>query len=292
MRRVLIGFSAISKVGIFLALVALAGCQNAGTMQFQPTELTAPALQPQNGGLNELASASDEDVAPSVANGEVAQPATVALPLTVPVPKSRAATDAATQLAGRPFSVPGETVTQKTVVVASLDPQSGFAPVATSPTKRVSAQALVGPVRKSTQRVAQLTRRHGKSYAKRRARYEALVRKHAKAAGVPVKLALAVVHVESSFRSKVRGAAGEIGLMQVMPATARYMGYKGSMRKLYNPETNLRVGMRYLAKAHRLGGGKLCNVILKYNAGHGAKRMNPISRRYCKRIRRIMAQGV
>ncbi|MFD0916278.1 lytic transglycosylase domain-containing protein [Pseudahrensia aquimaris] len=290
------------------ALAVLAGCQNAATGQFQPIKLTAPALQPANGGVEQIASANpsapsstSSATAPEAATniqaipGENAPPATVALPLTVPLPKARAADTAVAEIANRPFSVPGESPTQKSVVIASLDPQSGFAPVATSPTVRAdrpSDAELVGPVRKSTQRVASLTRRHGKKYATRRARYEPLIRKHAKAAGVPVKLALAVVHVESSFRSKAKGAAGEIGLMQLMPATARYMGYKGPLRKLYNPDTNIRFGMKYLAKAHRLGGGQLCNVILKYNAGHGAKRMNPISRRYCKRIRRLMAQGV
>ena len=41
--------------------------------------------------------------------------------------------------------------------------------------------------------------------------------------------------------------------------------------------------MKYLGKAYRLGGRSTCGAILKYNAGHGAKRMNPISRKYCQR---------
>ena len=46
--------------------------------------------------------------------------------------------------------------------------------------------------------------------------------------------------------------------------------------------------MKYLGKAYRLGGRKTCGAILKYNAGHYAKRMNPISRKYCARVARIM----
>jgi len=87
---------------------------------------------------------------------------------------------------------------------------------------------------------------------------------------------------------KLIAKAGEIGLMQIKLATARGMGYKGSRKQLYNPATNLYWGMKYLGKAHRLAGGSTCGTILKYNAGHGAKRMNPISRRYCNRIRRII----
>ena len=46
--------------------------------------------------------------------------------------------------------------------------------------------------------------------------------------------------------------------------------------------------MLYLAKAHQLGGGKTCGTILKYNAGHGAKRMNPVSKRYCGKVTQLM----
>jgi len=137
-------------------------------------------------------------------------------------------------------------------------------------------------------RVAKLSKKSRRGNRGNRARYKALIRKYARANGVPVRLAMAVVQVESNYRSNARGRAGEIGLMQIMPRTARGIGYRGKLRNLYNPSTNLRYGMKYLGKAYRLGGGTTCGAILKYNAGHGAKRMNPISRRYCKRVRRIL----
>jgi soluble lytic murein transglycosylase-like protein len=114
--------------------------------------------------------------------------------------------------------------------------------------------------------------------------YAPLIAKYAAANGVPVDLATAVVQIESNFNPKKRGSAGEIGLMQVKPATARLMGYKGSVKDLYDPETNISVGMKYLAKAQQLGGGPTCNTILKYNAGHSATRMNPISETYCGKV--------
>ncbi len=115
-----------------------------------------------------------------------------------------------------------------------------------------------------------------------------LVGKHARAAGVPVKLALAVVQVESNFNPRARGQAGEVGLMQIKPATARLIGYRGSVKALYNPDTNLAWGMKYLAEAHRRGGGSVCGTILKYNGGHYAKRMNKTSARYCGKVKLIM----
>ena len=134
-------------------------------------------------------------------------------------------------------------------------------------------------------------KRKTRARAKRPNSLRKLVAKHARANGVPVKLAMAVVQVESAFRPRARGAAGEIGLMQIRPTTARGIGYRGSMKNLYNPDTNLRYGMKYLGKAYRLGGKSTCGTILKYNAGHGAKRMNPISARYCRKVKRILRKG-
>ncbi|MDE1158274.1 MAG: transglycosylase SLT domain-containing protein [Neorhizobium sp.] len=121
--------------------------------------------------------------------------------------------------------------------------------------------------------------------------YAALIEKYAAMNGVPVELATAVIQIESNFRPTVRGSAGEIGLMQVKPATARLMGYRGSDYGLFDPETNIRFGMKYLAGAHALGDGKICGTILKYNAGHGARRMNPVSQRYCNRVKSVIAQS-
>ena len=74
--------------------------------------------------------------------------------------------------------------------------------------------------------------------------------------------------------------------MQIKPATASMMGYSGSATGLFDPETNIKYGMKYLAKAQKLGGGTTCGTILKYNAGHAAKRMNPVSRHYCSKVKR------
>ncbi|MER8485356.1 transglycosylase SLT domain-containing protein [Mesorhizobium sp. M1322] len=115
--------------------------------------------------------------------------------------------------------------------------------------------------------------------------YSAIIERHAASNGVPVSLAHAVIMIESSFRPNQVGSAGEIGLMQIKPSTARMMGYNGSIKGLYDPETNIKYGMKYLAMARNLGDGTTCGTILKYNAGHGAKRMNPISAAYCGKVK-------
>jgi soluble lytic murein transglycosylase-like protein len=122
-------------------------------------------------------------------------------------------------------------------------------------------------------------------------RVQELIASHARRHGVPVALARAVVRLESNFNPRARGRAGEIGLMQIKPQTARGIGYTGASKALYDPDTNLSWGMRYLGTAYALAGGSVCGTILRYNAGHYAKRMNPVSRRYCQKVLALMGHA-
>ena len=119
---------------------------------------------------------------------------------------------------------------------------------------------------------------------------EELVHEHAEANDVPPALALALVKVESSFNPKATGRNGEIGLLQIKPQTARAMGYKGSAKALYDAETNLAWGMKYLGKAHDLAGGDTCGTLLRYNAGLDAKRSSKGSDKFCSKVKKVMAQ--
>lgn len=121
--------------------------------------------------------------------------------------------------------------------------------------------------------------------------YDAIIARYAAQYGISVLLARAVVGIESNFRPHVTGSAGEVGLMQIKPSTARMLGYTGSVKGLYDPETNIKFGMKYLAMAKDLGDGTLCGTILKYNAGHAARRMNPVSSAYCQKVKVQMASA-
>jgi soluble lytic murein transglycosylase-like protein len=122
-------------------------------------------------------------------------------------------------------------------------------------------------------------------------RYRGIVERYASLNGVSVELAHAVITVESNYRVYSLGKSGEVGLMQIKPATAKMMGYDGSTTGLFDPETNIKYGMKYLGKAQKLGNGTTCGTILKYNAGHAAKRMNPTSRDYCDKVKRHLAEA-
>ena len=145
-------------------------------------------------------------------------------------------------------------------------------PASTAPTKKAQAKSS-----------------RNKAAAKADVRYASIVARYAASYGIPESLAHAVIKVESNYRPGARGRAGEVGLMQIKPATARMMGYSGSVKGLFDPETNIKYGMKYLAKAHSLGGGTTCGTILKYNAGHAAKRMNPVSSAYCGKVKQHLA---
>lgn len=64
--------------------------------------------------------------------------------------------------------------------------------------------------------------------------------------GVPPEYALAVAQKESSFNPNAVGAAGEIGLFQIMPATGLSLGYTPA--QLQDPENNADAGISFLAQ--------------------------------------------
>jgi soluble lytic murein transglycosylase-like protein len=150
----------------------------------------------------------------------------------------------------------------------------------------VPTQAKTIALEQSVTGATALRVRHRHKARYRRARFVpsasviAAVKAHARAAGVPVAVALAVVRQESGFNPRARGRAGEIGLMQLKCQTARGMGYRGACGGLYNVSTNLRFGMRYLRLALRRGG------VGYYNAGVGAKHLPRSAKRYALQVRK------
>jgi hypothetical protein len=120
--------------------------------------------------------------------------------------------------------------------------------------------------------------------------FEAFASCQASIYGLEPMLAHAVMEIESGFDPGVQGADGEVGLMQVMPATARMLGFRGSLDDLSAPATNIALGVKYLAQANRLAAGDLCTTVMKYRAGHNESRFSALSVRYCQRARAILAR--
>jgi soluble lytic murein transglycosylase len=82
-------------------------------------------------------------------------------------------------------------------------------------------------------------------------RYEQIVRGHAEHYQLDPALLAAVIYQESKFHAHVQSSSGAIGLMQLLPTTAKGIavhtgGSKFVVSDLYNPEINVRYGAWYL----------------------------------------------
>ncbi len=116
-----------------------------------------------------------------------------------------------------------------------------------------------------------------------RASYLDIIRHEATLRGVPAALADAVAMVETGYRKDAIGTSGEIGIMQIMPATARQLGFSGTLDDLFAPATNIALGVEYLGRAWAASGGDICRALMKYRAGLGEEIMTPLSTQYCTR---------
>ena len=76
----------------------------------------------------------------------------------------------------------------------------------------------------------------------------------------------AVITVESGYNPSARSSAGAVGLMQLMPGTAKRYGVKNRL----DPEQNIQGGVRYLRDLQILFGDNLQLVLAAYNAGEQA----------------------
>ncbi|MEN3380810.1 MAG: hypothetical protein V7608_854 [Hyphomicrobiales bacterium] len=122
--------------------------------------------------------------------------------------------------------------------------------------------------------------------------YRAIVEKEATSLGLAPAIAEAVMAVESGYNPAAAGAAGEVGLMQILPTTASMLGFAGSLADLAVPATNIHYGATYLAQAWRRAGGDLCTAVMKYRAGHGETRFSYRSVDYCLAVRaKLIARG-
>lgn len=114
--------------------------------------------------------------------------------------------------------------------------------------------------------------------------YSAIIDKVSAEQGVSAKLVRAVIEVESAYQERARSPKGAMGLMQLMPATAKQY----AVTDPYDPASNIEAGIKHLkGLLQRL---PVALALAAYNAGEGAvQRFNgippyPETRSYVSRI--------
>jgi soluble lytic murein transglycosylase-like protein len=93
-----------------------------------------------------------------------------------------------------------------------------------------------------------------------------LVERAAAQHSLPPALIHSVIKVESNYDPAARSPKGALGLMQLIPATARRFGVADA----FNPADNIQGGAKYLRYLLDLYGGDYPLALAAYNAGEGA----------------------
>lgn len=113
---------------------------------------------------------------------------------------------------------------------------------------------------------------------------KATIVKHAIEMGVDPAIALSIARTESGFRHEARSSHGAVGVFQLMPSTARRMGYNP-----YSLNENIKAGITYYKKMYNMF-GSVELALAAYNAGPGnVKKYNSIppygeTRRFVSKI--------
>ncbi|HEX5382782.1 MAG TPA: lytic transglycosylase domain-containing protein [Acinetobacter sp.] len=103
------------------------------------------------------------------------------------------------------------------------------------------------------------------SYNRNRNAFDSMIRQAAQTHGVSEGLIKAVMHTESGFNVNARSPVGALGLMQLMPATAR----RFNVSNAYDPQQNIMGGAKYLSWLLKRFNGNTSLALAAYNAGEG-----------------------
>jgi Transglycosylase SLT domain len=96
--------------------------------------------------------------------------------------------------------------------------------------------------------------------------YDAIIEREAKTFDVDASLVSALIRAESNYEPRAVSRKGARGLMQLMPATAKRL----SVRRPFDPESNVKGGVKYLRELVDRFGHRPDLVLAAYNAGEGA----------------------
>ena len=128
--------------------------------------------------------------------------------------------------------------------------------------------------------------------SERAKQYEPVIQEASKTYGVDPELIRAVIRAESNFKNESTSPKGAMGLMQIMPQTAKDLG----IRDAYDPRENILGGTRYLKGLLERYRGDVPTALAAYNWGMGnvERRPEKLPREtqvYISRIQQFMGEG-
>ncbi len=103
--------------------------------------------------------------------------------------------------------------------------------------------------------------------------YDHIIKKMARRYGFDWRFIAAQIYAESNFKTEAKSHVGAMGLMQIMPSTAKFMGF--NPKSVVKPEINIAVGCMYNQRMYNLWGkqikdyNRLAFALASYNAGRG-----------------------
>ena len=158
-------------------------------------------------------------------------------------------------------------------------PAEAVTPASAAPTKMHASEEVpsVVRVRKVSDRARQ---------------YEPIIQQASQAYGVDPVLIRAVIRAESNFKNESTSPKGAMGLMQIMPGTAKDLG----IRDAYDPQQNVMGGTRYLKSLLDRYNGDVPTALAAYNWGMGNVERRPEklpreTRVYISRIQQFMDEA-
>jgi hypothetical protein len=182
------------------------------------------------------------------------------------------------------WSGPGMVAAYPQNALDKTEEKSAAKPAGTSET--VAARNAEGPEQEIPS-VVKLRKKTDRAQA-----YEPIIQQASKAYGVEPELIRAVIRAESNFRSESTSPKGAMGLMQLMPQTAKELG----VRDAYDPRENIMGGTRYLKGLLERYRGDVPTALAAYNWGMGNVERRPEqlpreTRVYIDRIQRFMDES-
>jgi len=161
---------------------------------------------------------------------------------------------------------------------------------AVSPTVAEVKPAPAVPMGHATQDVPSVVR--VRKASDRASQYEPIILQASKTYAVEPGLIRAVIRAESNFKNESTSPKGAMGLMQIMPETAKDLG----IRDAYDPQQNIMGGTRYLKSLLDRYRGDVPTALAAYNWGMGNVERRPDklpreTRVYISRIQQFMDEG-